>query len=146
MNPSPVHFINCILAFAALIFYILGSYRFYKSKQPFLIYIGIALIIDISTAILASFKITPTLQIPETTTVPYQSVLFIIHIVLATAGILGFIIMFIYLLIKGVNKPYIKLRKYQFLILLPVWLVGEGIAIINALSKICFRYRIFELF
>jgi hypothetical protein len=146
MNFQPACLINLFLAFFALFLYILGSYKFYKGQPKYLLYFGLAISIDVATAVLASFKITPTYQLAGDLAVPWYSVLFHVHIVLSTIGILGFMLLFIYLLIRQ-SKPIAKrLRIGQFKVLLPIWVIGEGIALSNSLSKLIFQTRLFDLF
>lgn len=144
MNFEPKYLINIVLAFLALVFYIIGSYRFYKNKKRFKFFIGLALLTDVITATLASFKITPTTQIPGTIAVPWDSFLFKIHVVLSTIGITGFLFLFIYLLVCKPSNYKFWIRKWQFLVLLPVWTTGEMIALINALFKLFLGVRLFE--
>jgi hypothetical protein len=146
MTFQPACLINLFLAFFALYLYILGSYKFYKGQAKYLLYFGLAISIDIATAILASFKITPTYQVAGELAVPWYSLLFHVHIVLSTIGIVGFTVLFIYLLIRRSKPIAKKLRIGQFKLLLPIWVIGEGIALSNALSKIFFRTRLFDLF
>jgi hypothetical protein len=145
MNPNPACLINIFLAFLALGFYIIGSYRFYKNQKGYLLILGLAIAIDLITALLASLRITPTTQIPGAETVPWYSLLFNVHIALSTFGFVGFIILFLYLTVIRDEKRFSSLRRWQFKILLPVWVIGEGIALTNALSKYFFQVRIFEL-
>ena len=141
----PACMINIALAIIALILYIIGSYRFYKDKPKFIAILGLAIAIDIATAILASFKITPTMALPGVTSIPWHSWLFRTHVILSTIGFLGFIILFIYLLIRKRKEYSPWVCRWQFLVLLPIWIIGESIALTNALTKICLRLRLFEL-
>jgi hypothetical protein len=142
----PAYLINIALAIGALYLYIIGSRRFYLDKRPFLRYLGLAILIDISTAILASLKITPTTPIANSQPVPWNSILFIAHVIFACIGFFGFIGIYVTLLIKGTRKSYPRLKKFQYVFLLPVWLTGESIALINALAKYFFQVRIFDIF
>lgn len=144
MALDPANLINVLLAFAALALYAVGSRRFYLDRQPFLIYLGLAILIDAITAVLASFGITPTTQLPYADFVPWKSHLFVTHVILATIGFFGFIFVTFTLLIKGTRRPYPRMRRLQYCILLPIWLVGEGIALANALIKVLFRIRIYD--
>ena len=105
---------------------------------------ALAIIIDAITAILGSFGITPTTQIPGSDFVPWRSILFISHVILATIGFFGFIILLIIVLVKGKDLPYTKLRSFQYKVLLPMWIVGESIALINSLGKIVFGLRLYD--
>lgn len=145
MSFNPYCLINIFLAALAMALYIVGSYRFYKDKDKFILFLVIALIIDVATAILASLKITPTVQLPGVSTVPWYSLLFKVHVLLSMIGILGFIFLIIYLIIKNPQKYSEKIKVWQFKWLLPIWVVGETIALSNAISKVIFRVRLFEL-
>lgn len=144
MDFNPLCLINIFLAFFALSLYIFGSYRFYKGKSHFLLFLVIALTIDIATAVLASFKITPTVQIPNVAPVPWYSLLFKVHVLLSMIGIIGFIVLIIYLMVKKSENYSDWIRTWQFKYLLPIWVIGEVIALSNALSKVFFRIRLFE--
>jgi|GEM_PF-702525 len=137
--------INVFLAFFALVLYGIGSYCLYIKGKGAVLILGIAIFIDVVTAVLASFKITPTVQIPGMVAVPWNSALFCLHVVFSMIGFLGFIILFIYLLVRK-NAAYKNwIRKWQFYALLPVWVIGELIALSNALLKIVKGVRLFEL-
>ncbi len=146
MEIQPACFINIILAVIALAFYYRGSFDFYLNRPTFLWYLGLAIFIDLTTAILGSFKITPTTTLPGSEHVPWQSVFFNLHVLLATTGFFGFIFIFILVLIRGKNLPYTHLRKFQFKILLPAWLTGESIALLNSLSKMFLKIRLYDFF
>jgi hypothetical protein len=138
--------INIILALATLYLYLLGSGRFYRRQEPFLGYLGAAVILDIATAFLASFKLTPTTALAGPHVVPWRSVLFLVHMASATLGMFGFIAVFLVLLIKGKDRPYDRLRKFQFRVLLPAWMLGEVIALTNSILKIILKIRIYDYF
>jgi len=138
--------INIILALATFGLYVLGSGRFYRRREPFLGYLGAAVIFDVATAFLASFKITPTTTLAGAHAVPWRSALFLLHISTATLGMFGFIAVFLILIIKGKDLPYPRLRKFQFRVLLPVWAVGEVIALANSILKIILKIRIYDYF
>lgn len=145
MQFNPACLINIFLALLALGLYIVGSYRFYKNEKGYLLFLGLAILIDMVTAILASLRITPTSSYFQTAAVPWYSLLFKVHVMLSMIGFLGFIILFIYLLIRKKKQYSDNIRKWQFKILLPVWVIGECIALTNAISKIVFQVRIFDL-
>lgn len=138
--------INIILALATLYLYLLGSGRFYRRQEPFLGYLGAAVILDIATAFLASFKLTPTTALAGPHVVPWRSVLFLVHMASATLGMFGFIAVFLILLIKGKDRPYDRLRRFQFRVLLPAWMLGEVIALTNSILKIILKIRIYDYF
>ncbi len=141
---EPACLINIALAFLALALYIFGSRRFYLDQHPFRMYLIAAVLIDGLTATLASFGITPTTELPYSDFVPWRSPLFLAHILLAMIGFIGFIIIIVMLLIKGVHRPYRRLRIFQYRVLLPIWVVGEGIALTNSLTKVLFKIRVYD--
>ncbi|HSA95227.1 MAG TPA: hypothetical protein VLJ16_04200 [Acidobacteriota bacterium] len=138
--------INIILAVATLYLYVLGSGRFYRRQEPFFGYLGAGVVLDVATALLASFKITPTTVIAGPHVVPWRSVLFLVHITSATLGMFGFIAVVLVLLVKGTNRPYDRLRKFQYRVLLPAWILGEVIALANSILKIILKVRIYDYF
>jgi hypothetical protein len=138
--------INVVLAIATLYFYVVSSRRFYRREEPFLWYMGIAVVLDIATAFSASFRLTPTTTLPGPHQVPWGSVLFLGHMVAATLGMFGFIAVFLLLVIKGKDRPYDKLRVFQYRVLLPAWAVGEVIALTNSILKIVLKIRIYDYF
>lgn len=144
MSLDPANLINVAMAFGALSLYAVGSRRFFLNRHPFLIILCLAILLDALTAILASFGITPTTQLPYSDFVPWKSKLFLMHVILATIGFFGFIVVTLILLIKGTRRPYPRMRVFQYKVLLPIWLVGEGIALTNSLIKILFRVRIYD--
>lgn len=138
--------VNIVLAVATFWLYVLGSGRFYRHKEPFLGYLGAAVVLDVATAFLASFKVTPTTTLAGPHVVPWRSALFLLHISTATLGMFGFIAIFFILVIKGKDKPYPRLRSFQYKVLLPCWVVGEIIALANSILKIVLRVRIYDYF
>ena len=138
--------INIVLAIATLYFYVLATRRFYRREEPFLGYLGVAVVLDIATALLASFKLTPTTALPGPHLVPWGSVLFLSHMLTATLGMFGFIFVFLVLVIKGKDRPYKKLRVFQYRVLLPAWAIGEVIALTNSILKIVLKIRIYDYF
>lgn len=145
MQFNPACLINIFLAFFALFLYIIGSYRFYKNKSAYVLFLGLAIAIDILTAILASLKITPTSQYFESAAVPWYSLLFKVHVTLSMIGFVGFIALFIYLILSKKKSYREGVRIWQFRFLLPIWIIGESIALINAISKMFFQVRIFDM-
>lgn len=139
-------FINIVLALVTLVLYVLASSRFYRRKGPFLGYLIAAVILDIVAAFLASFKVTPTTTLPGPHLEPWRSALFLFHITISSIGMFGFIAVLLVLLIKGKGLPYPRLRKFQYRVLLPAWLVGETIALTNSILKIILKIRIYDYF
>jgi hypothetical protein len=138
--------INIILAVATCGLYVLGSGRFYRRREPFLGYLGAAVVLDIATAFLASFKITPTTTLAGPHAVPWRSALFLLHISTATLGMFGFIVVFLIIVFMGKDRPYPRLRPFQYKVLLPAWAVGEVIALANSILKIILKIRIYDYF
>ncbi len=143
MDFNPACLSNIFLALLALVLYAIGSYRFYRNRRGFTLILGLAIGIDILTAVLASLRVTPTAQLEGMERIPWGSPLFMVHIVLATAGFVGFILLFLYLLFRNRNKYSSWIRVMQFKVLLPVWLIGEGLALANAAMKLFFGLRLF---
>ena len=139
-------FINIALALITLYFYVLASSRFYRRKEPFLGYLTAAVILDVAAAFLASFKVTPTTILPGPHVEPWRSALFLFHITISSIGMFGFIAVLLVLLIKGKDLPYPRLRKFQYRVLLPAWLIGEVIALSNSILKIVLKIRIYDYF
>jgi hypothetical protein len=90
--------------------------------------------------------LTPTTTLPGPHHVPWGSVLFLSHILTATLGMFGFIAVFLILVIKGKDRPYNKLRVFQYRVLLPAWAIGEVIALTNSILKIVLKIRIYDYF
>lgn len=138
--------INIVLAVFTFYFYVLASRRFYRREEPFLGYLGIAVVLDIATAILASFRLTPTTTLPGSHGAPWGSILFLTHMTTATLGMFGYIFVFLVLVFKGKDRPYVKMRAFQYRILLPAWVIGEVIALTNSILKIVLKIRIYDYF
>jgi hypothetical protein len=141
---EPSKLINIVLALVALSFYIIGSRRFYLDRPGFAQFLILAIFFDGLAAVLASFGITPTTQLPYSDFVPWRSKLFLAHVILASIGFFGFIAIMVTVLARGTHRPYRRMRRWQYRILLPVWLVGEGIALVNSLGKVLFRIRLYD--
>ena len=144
MSIHPHVLINLVLAVLTLVLYVVGSRRFRLDRQPFLIFLVAAVLLDIATAILASFGITPTTQLPFSDPVPWKSKLFLTHIILSNIGFFGFIAVTVTLLVRGTRRQYTRLRLFQYRLLLPVWLAGQGIALANTFAKALFQYRLYD--
>jgi hypothetical protein len=138
--------VNIILAATTLCLYAVASGRFYRREKPFLGIFVAAVVSDVATAFLASFKLTPTTQLGGPHVVPWTSPLFLLHITSSSLGMFGFIAVLLVLLIKGKEFPYPRLRKFQRRILLPAWMIGQTIALSNAAGKILFKVRIYDYF
>ena len=139
-------FINILMAVATFYFYVLAGRRFYRREEPFLGYLGAAVVLDIATAFLASFSVTPTTTLPGVHRAPWGSVLFLTHMAAETLGMFGYIFIFVLLLVKGKGKPYPRLRVVQYRLLLPAWALGETIALANSIAKAVFKIRIYDYF
>jgi hypothetical protein len=144
VSVHPPVLINITLAFLALALYIVGSRRFYLDRRPFLVFLVAAVLIDGLTAVLASFGITPTTKLPYSDFVPWRSRLFLAHVVLASIGLFGFLVVILVLSFRGTRRSYPRLRRFQYRVLLPIWVVGEGIALVNSLIKTLLRVRIYD--
>lgn len=127
---------------AALICYAIGSYRFYKNKKKFMTFLTLGIVLDIIMAIGASSGILPRMQ--EAQGAPWSSPLFIVHVTLAGFGMFSFILMYLYLLIRGTDYEYRRLRKFQFKILLPCWITGISIGLLNFFTKVLFQIRLYD--
>jgi hypothetical protein len=138
--------INIILAAATFYLYVAAGRRFYRRQEPFMGLLGSAVILDIVTAFLASFRITPTTVLAGPHVVPWRSALFLLHISTSTLGMFGYIYVYLRLLFKGRQHPYDVLRKFQYRILLPAWAIGEVIALTNSILKFALKIRIYDYF
>lgn len=138
--------INIVLAVITFYFYVVASGRFYRRREPFLGYLAAAVILDVATAFLASFKITPTTALPGPYLVPWRSALFLVHMGVSTLGMFGFIAVLLVVLVKGKDRSYDRMRKFQYRVLLPAWVFGEIIALTNSIGKILFKVRIYDYF
>lgn len=122
--------------------YIIGSRRFYKKKEKFMLFFLAGIILDIIMALTPFLVELPRMSAEQSA--PWSSYLFIFHITTAGIGMFGFIFMFIFLLVKGVKHEYIFLRKFQYYILLRLWIVGVGLALVNFFIKVVFNIRIYD--
>ena len=138
--------INIVLAIATLYFYVAATRRFYRRQEPFLAKLGTAVLLDVVTALTASFKLTPTTTLPGPHRVPWDSVLFLTHMAAATIGLFGFIAVYLILVIRGKDRPYDKMRWISYRVLLPAWVLGETIALTNSILKIVLKVRIYDYF
>lgn len=136
------HLVIIGIQIIAFIPYVLGSYKFYKTKKNFMGWLAIGIILDITMAILPFVIELPRMEGNQGA--PWSSILFLVHISTAGIGMFGFIIMFIYLLINGVNHDYRILRKFQYTVLLRLWILGVGISLLNFLVKVIFCIRIYD--
>lgn len=127
---------------AALTSYAIGSYRFYKNIRNFMKFLTLGILLDIIMAIGASSGALPRMEAGQTAI--WTSPLFIIHVILSGFGLFSFIFLYIYLLIKGRDREYTKLREIQFKIFLPCWIVGVSIGLINFFTKVIFEIRLYD--
>ena len=127
---------------AALTCYAFGSYRFYKNMKNFMKFLTLGIILDIIMAIGASSGLLPRME--ESQSAVWTSPLFITHVTLSGFGLFSFIFLYIYLIIKGTDKEYPRLRKIQFKIFLPCWIVGVSIGLINFFAKVFFETRLYD--
>jgi len=136
--------INIILAVVTFWLYVKAGGRFYRREEPFLGLLAAAVVFDVITAFLASFKITPTTVLSGPRLPPWGSPVFLLHITTSTIGMFGYIAVLLALLIKGKDKPWDRMRKFQFRVLLPCWVIGEIIALTNSIVKLLFHVRIYD--
>ena len=127
---------------AALTCYAIGSYRFYKKKKKFMMFLTLGIVLDIVMAIGASSGALPRMQ--EEQGASWSSPLFIIHVALSGFGLFSFIFLYIYLLVRGTNYEYPRLRKIQYKIFLPSWIIGVSIGLINFFIKVIFQIRLYD--
>ena len=132
-----------IVSIVALISYFLGSYRFFHGRSSFLPWLGLGVLLDLVMAITASMKILPVLQPGES--IPFSSILFICHIMFTSVGMIGYIIVFCILIIRGIQKEYKQLKFITYRILFPIWTTGVAIVLINSFSKSFFRFNLFTI-
>ena len=126
----------------AFIPYIVGSHGFYRGKKNFMYWLALGLFLDAVMAIAPMIFRLPRMEASQGA--PWGSLLFIIHIATAGIGMFGFMIMFIYLLIRGTDHYYGKLRRFQYHILLKLWMFGVVIALLNFLIKVLWNVRIYD--
>ena len=136
--------INIILAVVTFWLYVKAGGRFYRREEPVLGLLAAAVVFDVITAFLASFKITPTTVLSGPRLPPWGSPVFLLHITTSTIGMFGYIAVLLALLIKGKDKPWDRMRKFQFRVLLPCWVIGEIIALTNSIVKLLFHVRIYD--
>lgn len=103
---------------AAFVFYFLGSRRFYNLEEGWLKFVGLGILSDIFIAVGASSGLLP--RMAENQGAPWHSVLFLTHITTVGLGLLGFLIIILYVLIRDRYRQYMRLSYFQYRILLPV--------------------------
>lgn len=128
---------------AAFVPYFIGSKRFYKREDNFMRWLAIGIILDLIMTFTPFLVKLPRMQ--ENQGAPWSSILFIAHITCAGIGMFGFIIMFLYLAYRGPNRRYPRLRKFQYVVLFPLWAIGVMIALTNFATKVAFNMRIYDL-
>jgi len=127
---------------SALACYAVGSYRFYKNTKSFMKFLTLGIILDIIMAMGASSGALPRMEASQSAV--WTSPLFVIHVILSGFGLFSFIFLYVFLLVKGTKKEYPKLRKIQFKIFLPCWIVGVAIGLINFFTKVIFQIRLYD--
>ncbi|MFH0952611.1 MAG: hypothetical protein V1838_05570 [Patescibacteria group bacterium] len=133
-----------LIQIAALILYVIGSQRFYRRKRKYLRYNGLAILLDILIVISIRYDLLPVKQVSQE---PFgESVLFKAHVILASFGMLSFIIAFFYILLKGINRSYPLLKFIMYRVILPVWCLGVSIALLNYLLKVFFSVSLYNYF
>ncbi len=133
-----------VMQLVAFIPYLIGSYKFYKGKRHFMPFIITGIAMDVVIAIVASSGKLPRMESSQGA--PWGSPLFIAHIVLAGVAMLGFLCLFMYLLINGTHRPYLRLRRFQYKVLMRMWIAGVIIALVNFFTKVCIHIRIYDFF
>ncbi len=136
------HLVIIGMQIIAFVPYIVGSRRFYQNKDKFMTWISLGILLDILMAISPFIFELPRMESNQSA--PWNSALFIIHIGTASIGMFGFLIMFLYLWINGTDYPYKKLRIFQYLFLLRLWIFGVSIALLNFIIKVAFNIRIYD--
>jgi len=131
-----------VFQIAALVSYAIGSYYFYKYKKNFMKFLTAGIILDIIMAIGASSGALPRMEGGQGAV--WSSPLFIIHVITSGFGLFSFIFMYIYLIIKGTNYEYRRLRKIQFKIFLPCWIIGVSIGLINFFVEVIFNVSLYN--
>jgi len=131
----------------AIFAYYVGSRRFYKYRSGFMKWLAIGIILDIMMAVFSMAIKLPKMSDHCVTCI---SILFKIHVFTATIGMLGFIIMFFYLACLRIIGKYKyhnfkKLRKFQYWVLLWLWIFGVSIGLLDFLVKIIFGFRLYDL-
>ena len=138
------HFWIFVLSFAAWYFYYKGSKDFYYAKTGFLLWLGLGVFVDIFMAVAASTRILPVLLPGEG--IPYSSILFLMHMIMAGIGLVGYALIYLIILIFGKNRKYRYMKFIAYRVLLPVWTIGVAIAIVNFMSKAILQTNIYSLF
>ena len=128
---------------AGLVCYAIGSYRFYKNKKNFMIFLTLGIVFDIIMAVGASSGFLPRME--ESQGAPWASPLFIVHVATSGFGMFSFIFMYIYLLIRGTDFEYKRLRNIQFKFFLPCWTLGISIGLVNFFIKVLFEIRLYDI-
>lgn len=112
------HLLVIAIQLAAFAVYFLGSYRFYNCEDGYLKFIGLGILLDILLAFGASFGWLP--RMAESQGAPWSSVLFLIHVICAGGGMLGFLFVFFYTLVRGPHPYHFRLGWFQYRVLLPL--------------------------
>jgi len=131
-----------LLTLFAFVCYFFGSRGFYHRQGRYLLYLGLGILADIFMAIAASLRILPV-RVPGEA-IPYGSVLFLIHMTTALAGMFGFLAVVLYVWIKGRHRDFPRCRRLTYRLLFPVWAVGATIAIFNFASRAFFQVNLYD--
>ena len=100
----------------AFIFYYVGSRKFYKFRSGFMKWLAVGIILDIMMAIIPNVFELPKMSDHGA---PWSSILFVTHIFAASTGMLGFIIMFVYLGCLYIRGKY-KYHNFYWYILISI--------------------------
>ena len=129
-----------ILAFVP---YAIGSRAFYKHEKHFRRWLAAGIVMDIFMAITASTGILPRMSPGQGA--PWASAFFLTHIVLSGGGMFAFVLLFAYLLVRGTDRNYPRLRWVQYRVFLTAWMIGVSIALVNFVVKVAYGQRIYDL-
>ena len=122
--------------------YWIGSRRFYLGKEKFMQCILLGFALD---CIIISTPMWNKGSMVQGHGAPWNSLLFLLHVGMASIGMFGFAGMLVYLFFKGRNHEYPRLRKFQYRVLLPMWVIGVSIALISFAAKVAFGVRLYDL-
>lgn len=137
----PVHTWIFFLSVVAFIFYYLGSRGFFCGESGCLRWLAIGVGADSLMAVGASLKIMPVLLPGEA--IPYHSALFMVHMITAGLGMVGFIIILSYVLLRGRRRQYPFAKVVTYRILFPMWALGALIGFANFLAKYLLQVNLY---
>lgn len=136
------HVIIIAIQLIAIIFYFVGSRKFYLGKKKFVVWIILGIVADTFMSLSPILLKLPRMEAHQCA--PWSSPLFVVHVLCATLGMFWFIGMLVYLWIKGVDHYHGWLRRFQYKVMFRVWLFGVIIALVNFTAKIFWHVRIYD--